>query len=149
MQFEDILRNIIEEECEDYFMGVADLSLVKESLIEQYGSLIDEYPQAISIGITLPQRTPKELHLDENIEFHHDSNRKLEVITERLSSFLQKRGYRTFCVPTIQNGRIFPYLHKLAANKAGLGKIGKNGLLITPEVGAGVKWGTLLTNVPL
>lgn len=54
MQFEDIIRKTIEERCEDYFLGIADLSLAEEAVIQQYGSLFYGYPRAISIGITLP-----------------------------------------------------------------------------------------------
>jgi epoxyqueuosine reductase len=42
---------------------------------------------------------------------------------------------------------VFP--HKLAANMAGLGWIGKSALLITPEHGPRVRWGTVLTDAPL
>lgn len=41
------------------------------------------------------------------------------------------------------------FSHKLAANLAGLGWIGKSYLLITPENGPRVRWTTILTNVPL
>jgi len=29
MQFYDMARKVIEEECEDYFLGIADLSIQK------------------------------------------------------------------------------------------------------------------------
>ena len=54
MQLEDKTRNIIERECEDYFLGVEDLSLTNDPVILQYKTLLNEYPRAISIGITLP-----------------------------------------------------------------------------------------------
>ena len=50
MQLEETLRKVIEDECEDYFFGVADLSIAK-SLFEQ--EEFAEYPKAISIGITI------------------------------------------------------------------------------------------------
>jgi hypothetical protein len=34
VQFEDLVRNIIENECEDYYLGVADLSTVENSLFK-------------------------------------------------------------------------------------------------------------------
>jgi hypothetical protein len=54
MEFGDTIRKIIEENFEDYFLGNADLSQPRMSTTEQYSSLIDIYPRAISIGITLP-----------------------------------------------------------------------------------------------
>ena len=41
-------------ECEDYFLGVEDLFLTDDPVILQYKTLLNEYPRAISIGITLP-----------------------------------------------------------------------------------------------
>ena len=55
MRSEDI-RKIIEEECEDYFLGIADLSLEEYDVDDKYKSLICLYPRSISIGITLPYK---------------------------------------------------------------------------------------------
>nr|WP_243686784.1 hypothetical protein [Methanobacterium formicicum] len=61
MKCENVIRNVIETECEDYYLGMVDLSRVENILVEKYGSLIAEYPRAISIGVTLPYLTPEEL----------------------------------------------------------------------------------------
>ncbi|MDD1774143.1 MAG: hypothetical protein LUQ24_01285 [Methanobacterium sp.] len=55
MELERDIRSIIEKECEDYFLGIVDLSNVKNNLTNKYISLITEYPRAISVGITLPE----------------------------------------------------------------------------------------------
>ncbi|BDZ69904.1 hypothetical protein [Methanobacterium petrolearium] len=54
MKFELAIRNSIETECEDYFLGIVDLSHLENTVIEKYNTLIMEYPRAISVGITLP-----------------------------------------------------------------------------------------------
>ena len=59
MELGDNIRTIIEESCEDYFLGKADLSLPDQIVTEQYASLIAIYPRTISIGITLPGEHPK------------------------------------------------------------------------------------------
>ncbi|MCA1917516.1 4Fe-4S double cluster binding domain-containing protein [Methanospirillum hungatei] len=41
------------------------------------------------------------------------------------------------------------FSHKLAARKAGFGWIGKSCMLITPEHGPRVRWGSVLTEAPL
>jgi len=41
------------------------------------------------------------------------------------------------------------FSHKMATHLAGLGWIGKNCLLITPQNGPRVRWATILTNAPL
>lgn len=103
MQFEDMMRKTIEKECEDYFLGVADLSLAKKTVIQQYGSLIDEYPRAISIGLTLPIIVRnKLLGADKVTAIYHETNKKLDIITGHLSYWLQNGGYRAFSVPKIK-----------------------------------------------
>ncbi len=150
MEFENAMRTIIEKECEDYFLGVADLSLAKNDILEQYESFFDEYPRAISIGITLPYKATDEV-MNKSTKIYNETNQQLHVITTHLSSLLQQEGYKTLSVPKtekIDDGS-FISLHKLAANLSDLGEIGKNGLLVTPEVGPEVNWGTVLTDAPL
>ncbi len=149
MEFEDKARMIIEKECEDYFFGIADLSQVQNSTIEQYSALFDEYPRAISIGITLPLTT-YEL-TNENKKVYNLTNRKLNNITEHISNLLEDEGYNAFPFPKSEKtkDKTFISLNLIAANHANLGHIEKNGSLSTPEVGSAVNWGTVLTDAPI
>ena len=52
MKFEGLIREIVEENCEDYFLGAVDLSHENNELIKRFQPLLEEYPRAISIGIT-------------------------------------------------------------------------------------------------
>lgn len=150
MKLEDQIRNIIEEECEDYFLGVADLSDVENDVIGQYESFFDEYPRAISIGITMPYGVTDELLMSKDTVIYNETNCKLKKITAHLNNLLQNEGYKALSVPKAKrmNDETFISLHKLAANLAEIGYIEKN-MLITPEVGPGVNWGTILTNAPV
>ena len=148
MKLEDQIRNIIEEECEDYFLGIVDLSHVKNDIIGQYDLFFDEYPLAISIGITIPYMVTDDVLMASNV-IYNETNCKLKTITVHLNSLLQDEGYKALSVPKAKmNDKTFISLHELAANLANLGEIKKN-LVVTPEVGAGVNWGTILTNAPL
>jgi len=149
MQFEDTIRKIIEEKCDDYFLGIADLSIAKNDIIEQGESFFTEYPRAISIGITIPYAMTDELLMN-NTALYKETNCQLNSITSHLSILLQEEGYKALSVPKAGkvNESTFISLHKLAANLANLGQI-ENNLLITPEVGPGVNWGTVLTDAPL
>ncbi len=147
MRSEDI-RKIIEEECEDYFLGFADLSQ-KENIDENYKSLVCIYPRAISIGITLPYKdTDVPVYI--NNEFYYTTNQKLNSITSCLSSSLEDEGYKALALPKEgnHNDGIFVSLHNLAASGADLGTI-KDNKIITPEVGQKVNWGTVITDAPL
>lgn len=150
MEFENTIRKIIEKECEDYYLGIADLSLAENEILQQYKSFFDEYPRSISIGITLPHNSTGEI-IDRNTKIYNEINQQLNVITTHLSKLLQQEGYKTLSIPKTEkvDEDNFISLHKLAANMANLGEIEKNGLLVTPEVGSGVNWGTVLTDAPL
>lgn len=149
MQLEVEIRNIIEKECEDYFLGTADLSVSEDPMIYQYGPLITEYPLAISFGITLPYMATYNLFKDYSKIYKH-TNCKLRSISTELSNLLENKGYKAFSVPKSKIVDLtFTSLHKLAANQANLGKIEKNGLLVTPKVDTGVNWGTVLTDACL
>jgi epoxyqueuosine reductase QueG len=150
MQFDIMIREVIEEECEDYFLGITDLSIAKKVIIEQYESLISIYPRAISIGITLPYEIIDELLKSNCNVIYNETNNQLNTITSYLSSLLEKDGYKALAVPKsgrIDNG-LFISLHNITANLADLGWIEKN-MIVTPEVGPGVNWGTLLTDAPI
>ncbi|MGB9200745.1 4Fe-4S ferredoxin [Methanobacterium sp.] len=149
MELGDNIRTIIEESCEDYFLGEADLSLPDQIVTEPYTSLIAIYPRAISIGITLPQNITKERLIDGNLNYD-EFNCKINYITSNLCELLVYGGYKALAVPKSGNikDQIFRSLHYMAASKADLGWIEKN-MFITPEVGMGVNWGTVLTDAPL
>lgn len=150
MQFEDTIRKIIEEKCDDYFLGIADLSLAKNDIIEQGGPFFAEYPRAISIGITIPYAVTDEMLMNESTVIYKETNCQLNAITAHLINLLQDEGYKALSVPKSErvNEGTFISLHKLVANLANLGQI-ENNLLVTPEVGSGVNWGTILTNAHL
>jgi len=154
MEFENLARKTIETECEDYYFGIADLSNVEKSETKKYGSLLDAYPNAISIGLTIFPRISHTSHQSEYEKIYNDTKNvadgKIDIITIRLSEILQKNGYSAFPVPKIEtNEKLFLYLHKLAARMAGLGQIQNNCTVTTLDGGRYVNWGTVLTNASL
>ena len=80
-------------------------------------------------------------------------NTRLDQITARLYSALQREGSRAFPIRASQmvdrERLLGRFSHKLAAHLAGLGWIGKSCLLVTPQVGPRVRWATVLTDAPL
>ena len=70
---------------------------------------------------------------------------------------LKKEGYKYLSIPAdsdrIKNtfiAKLYPlFPHKMAATCAGLGWIGRNGLLISPEYGPRLSLATVLTDAPL
>jgi epoxyqueuosine reductase QueG len=81
-------------------------------------------------------------------------NQRLDHVSSRLSGILQRKGHRSLPVPSTQedtyNEQLYGlFSHKMAAHLAGLGWIGKCCLLVTPQNGPRVRWGTILTDAPL
>jgi len=159
MQLDYQIRIMAEHEGADFF-GVADLSRANEAIADQGGAICAQYPKAISIGITLPQAIVDELPNRDNravaVNYRHAydiTNLRLDLLTSKLGSIIQQGGYKALPVPASErfdDKRICAvFSHKLAANLAGLGWIGKSCLLITPKSGPRVRWATVLTDAPL
>lgn len=143
----------------DYY-GVADLNDAGDFIKKQGGINVHQYPRAISLGIILLDAIvddlPRRFDNSVAVNYKHSYdivNLRLDMITSRMAGIIQKEGYSALPIPASErydDERICAvFSHKLAANLAGLGWIGKNCLLITPEVGPRVRWASILTNAPI
>ncbi len=78
-------------------------------------------------------------------------------LQKRAVRTLKARGYRTLAIPPDSDRRKGSFIsklyslfnHKMAATSAGLGWIGKNGLLISLDYGPRLSLATVLTDAPL
>jgi len=96
------------------------------------------------------------MHLDEEIveralmptysEKYYDLYDRLKDLGVAVAKFIEDSGYKTVRNSTI--GKPGSFLHKPAAQMAGLGQIGLNTLLITPEYGNRVQFVTIVTDAP-
>jgi epoxyqueuosine reductase len=136
-------------------VGVAALSPAAE-YVQKLGFSLSDYPRAVAFGVFFPKAVINELRHGPThtyLHFYRVVNARVDDIGLSLNGFLEKRGYRTFPVPSSQRvsrdrlAGVFP--HRLAAGLAGLGWVGKSGSLITPEVGPRLRLGTVLTDAPL
>jgi epoxyqueuosine reductase len=160
MDIEDQLRDSTMAWGADYF-GIADLTPARDAILEQSGTEIAQYPRSISVGIALFHTIVNQLFRrpDRAVAVSYRShcydviNMRLDHIISRVASILQRRGHRVFPIPAakrVDDDRICAiFSHKLSAHLAGLGWIGKNCLLITPDMGPRVRWATVLTDAPL
>ncbi len=158
------LRGKLESLAKDMgttYFGIADLTPARQRISEQGGEFLTQFPRAVSHGFVLTDGIVNALA-------HHDNtaalntywyyvyqivNPRLDSISAMLAQSLDKAGFQAFVVPssqTVDRTRLASvFSHKLAAHLAGLGWIGKSALLITPEHGPRVRWGTVLTDAPL
>jgi len=129
---------------------------VREGLAKEFKHI----PVAISLAITHPSVEESIVSTNSVIAYTNrfpDIDAVLENIQKRIVFYLRSRGWKAFAIPPDTDRRdisfascLYPlFPHKTAATCSGLGWIGKNGLLVTPEYGARLSWGTVLTDAPL
>ena len=135
--------------------GVAEISQVRDefALPER---LKDRFSQAISMGKRVVgdvlediQDAPTQLY------FHH--YRQLNFFLDRaaflVSSRIQEMGFHALPIPASQvidwQKQRAHLSHKKIGRMAGLGWIGRNNLLVNPDLGARFRLVTVLTDMPL
>jgi len=136
--------------------GVADLTLAKDVLLEEYGHAWEDYPRAVSLGVYFPRQVVNELLVGPThtyLRYYDVLNARLDDMSMRLANFLEEQGYPSFPIPASQRvgedklASIFS--HRLAARLAGLGWVGRSGCLINLQVGPRFRLVTVLTKAPL
>jgi epoxyqueuosine reductase len=142
------------------FFGVADLTSVQETIVEQGGDFLAAFPRSISLGIGLNDGIVDQLYRHKEVGvartydyLYYTVNQSLDRMALHLSSILNSNGFQTLLIPasdTIDSKKVRGlFSHKLSARLAGLGWIGPSCLLITPELGPRVRWVTVLTDALL
>ena len=104
---------------------------------------ISHLTKAISIGVCR--------NLNENTVL------LLAKLKRKAARILKKAGYKYLSIPAdsdrVKNtfiAKLYPlFPHKVAATSAGLGWIGRNGLLISPDYGPRLSLATVLTDAPM
>lgn len=119
---------------------------------------LNHLPVAISIAI---KHAPVEIIKTTRVIAYSNQltpvDLKLEQIQKTVVAYLKSTGYKCLAIPPDSMrvdsrfiARLYPlFPHKTAATCAGLGWIGKSGLLINRRYGARLSWATVLTNAPL
>jgi len=142
------------------FCGIADLTPAGNFISDQGGDGVANYPFAVSVGIALshaivdqmPNRSQRAVSVSYQNQYNV-TNQRLDLIANHISSLIQQQGFLAYPIPAAERSddqRICAvFSHKLAAHLAGLGWIGKNCLLVTPEVGPRARWVSILTDAPL
>ena len=117
-------------------VGIADLRGYLSGEIAHLG-------RAVSIGV--------------DRRLNEDTVALLANLQKRAVRFLKARGHRSLAIPPDSDRRKSTFIsklyslfnHKMAATSAGIGWIGKNGLLISPDQGPRLSLATVLTDAPL
>jgi len=145
-------------ELEEFLKGLG----ASKTGFSNVGDILPEDKKRLKSAITVMVRLSDHI-VDEitseptHTYFHHyrSVNFLIDQITLRCMLLLQEWGYRAFAVPASQTVKTREdaytaiFQHKTAATRAGLGWIGKSGLLVTPEYGPRIRMGTVLTDMEL
>ncbi len=118
------------------------------------------WPMAKSVivmGLQMPlpmvDTTPSVVHM----ELYNTANRELDLLAYNLTRYLNRLGHASFFFPRDAYGSIkilldnpvAAFSHVFAAKYAGLGTIGLNHTLLTPQFGPRVRLVSVFTSVPL
>ena len=153
------LEKIAKEHGADLF-GVADLTSALDFISKQGGERLREFPRAISIGIHLSDVVVDGLQRHDDLAailpyeaLYRSVNSRLDNAAMRLARVIREEGYLACPIPASQIIDSFKLAggisHKLVANLAGLGWIGKSCLLITQDYGPRIRLSSVLTDAPL
>jgi epoxyqueuosine reductase QueG len=135
--------------------GVASVKEIKKEFLFSDEALKD-LDYAISLGLRLSDAILEDISsFPTKIYFHHyrQANALLDQIAFKVSGFIQSKGYRALPVPASQildwEKQTGHLSHKKIGELAGLGFIGRNNLLVNPEIGSRFRLVTILTDMKL
>lgn len=110
----------------------------------------------VSVAVALPVHVIHDLQeapTEEYYHLYHSLNQTLNEIVSAGEEFLKGKSFAAWAQTTdrvkVSPDKTTPLPHKTVAARAGLGWIGKNCLLVTPQYGPAVRISSLLTNAPL
>jgi epoxyqueuosine reductase QueG len=136
--------------------GAARTSDLGERHLSLAPQVLKDLERAVSMAFHLSDRVledvvtgPTKLYF-----FHYQRvNVLLDELALKVTNFIQSRGWEALPIPASQildwEKQVAHISHKHAAQKAGLGWIGRNNLLVTPWFGSRQRLITVLTDMPL
>lgn len=142
-------------ELEFSLFGIADVTGIRENFYLPKKT-VSKFDRAISLGKRLLDSVIDDIdNQPTKLYFHH--YRQLNFFLDRqafaLSSCIQKLGFGAMPIPASQvldwKKQIAHVSHKHVGALAGLGWIGRNNLLVNPELGSRFRLVTILTDMPL
>lgn len=132
--------------CGADLIGIGDMSKVENC----------KFKIGIAIAVALPKNIITDLQKAPTKEYYnlyYSVNKKLNGIVMTGEDFLKKKGFEAYAQTTerveITQDKFSKLPHKTVATRGGLGWIGKNCLLVTPQYGSAIRISSLLTNAPL
>jgi epoxyqueuosine reductase QueG len=155
MDYYDQLKNLVLGEG-SFLFGVAEVTGLPEEHCSLARKTREGLNRAVSLAFHLSDRVledvadaPTRLYF-----FHYQRvNVLLDELGLKITNFIQSRGWDALPIPASQiidwEKQRAHVSHKHIAVRAGLGWIGRNNLLVSPQFGSRQRLITVLTNMPL
>lgn len=138
------------------FFGVAATSKLTEYIGQEIAGIAAELPYAVSIAVRIQRAVLDTLVDGPNFIYkahYRQANNLLDKITFGLGQFIQGINYRALPIPasviTDWRNQRAHISHRHVAREAGIGFLGRHGLVVNPEHGAAIRLASLLTDMPL
>jgi len=136
--------------------GVAEMGTLTVDLFDLPPDMLRRFPFGISLALKLSDAVMEEIKDQPNrLYFHHyrQANNLLDSAAFKITALIDAKGYHALPIAASQvidwQNQRGHLSHKKVAVGAGLGWLGRNNLLITPQFGARVRLVTILTDLPL
>lgn len=141
--------------------GVGDLEGVREHLLKMGFRGLELYTQVISFGAPIPRALVERLAVAGDYAACYSYrwytrevlSYRIDNVALAIATGLEQAGYRALPVPCFgaadREGLTGLFSHNMGAFLAGIGWIGKSGLMVTPAYGPRVRLGSVLTNALL
>lgn len=135
-------------------VGFANLAPLKGMLAGDVTTF--EYPYAVTFAVEIPKAAAMaslSKPSEEMREAYKMCNKKLKAAGEKVVELLTAAGFKARFIDPAQRvvpeKLLGPISQKAIATQAGMGWIGKNGLLITEQFGPRQRMGAVLTDMPV
>jgi epoxyqueuosine reductase len=151
----EMLRDLALREGMSLF-GVADTGPLKQTFLELAPEVVDAMDRAVVVAYHLSDPVLQDID-DGPTQLYYFHYRRVNILldnaTLRIAEAIQAGGHNALPIPASQvidweNQRAH-VSHKHMARQAGIGWIGRNNLLVTPQYGARVRLASVLTDMPL
>ncbi|NMA82842.1 MAG: epoxyqueuosine reductase [Epulopiscium sp.] len=151
---------LIAEKSNLSLYGVSDITEGMDFICTQGGQALRKYNRCITIGIALPSSIINAITNDNDIfavpnylYAYQQANQILAETAYTIAVSLQDYGFEALPIPPATypdtDNLASQFSHKIGAHLAGLGWIGKSGMLISQKFGPNVRLCSILTDAPL
>ncbi len=135
--------------------GVADIRDIKNKF-RVSSAVLDKLDKAVCLGVRLSGSILGEISCSPTrLYFHHyrTANAFMDQAALKMTNYIQKKGFNALPIPASQivdwENQKAHLSHKELGVLAGLGWIGRNNLLVNPQVGSQFRLVSILTDMPL